>query len=205
MCIIDGCNNKSIAKGLCSKHYSQMRRYGKVFKYSYKDKYNHIEIKEDYAEIYLINRDNEVCEKCLIDLEDIELIKNIKWHKSELQKSTHYCISNNKQWKRIHRLILGISDPNIFIDHINHNGLDNRKSNLRICNNSQNLCNCSIPKNNKSGCKGVYWSNERQKWCAQITIKNKTKSLGRYTNYEDAVKARNEAALKYYGEFANED
>lgn len=205
MCIVEGCDNKSIAKGLCSKHYSQMRRYGKIFEYSYRDKHNHIEIKEDYAEIYLINKDNEVCGKCLIDLEDIELVKNIKWHKSDLQRSTYYCTSNNKQWSRIHRLILGISDPDVVIDHINHNGLDNRKSNLRICNNSQNLCNCNISKNNKSGCKGVYWSNDRQKWCAQITINNKTKGLGRYNNYEDAVKARNEAAFKYYEEFANEN
>ena len=97
MCIIEGCDNKSYARGLCSKHYSQMRRYGKIFKYSYKDKYNYIEVKKGHAEIYLINKNNEVCGKCLIDLEDIELVKNIKWHKSELQRSTYYCISNDKQ------------------------------------------------------------------------------------------------------------
>ncbi len=193
MCIIEGCNNKVLANGLCSKHYSQMRRHGKIFEYSYKDKRNHIEIKEDYAEIYLI------------DLEDIDLIKNIKWHKSELQRSTYYCISNGKQGKRIHRLILNITDPSVIVDHINHNGLDNRKSNLRICNNSQNICNCHIPKNNKSGYKGVYWSENRQKWCAQISINNKTKNLGRFTNYEDAIKTRNKAAIEYYGEFANEN
>lgn len=205
MCTVKGCNNKVLANGLCSKHYSQMRRYGKIFLYSYRDKYNHIEILDDHAEIYLINKDNEICGKCLIDLEDINLVKNIKWHKSELQRNTYYCLSNDKQWKRIHRLILGITDTNIFVDHINHNGLDNRKSNLRVCTNQQNNCNCKIPKNNTSGCKGVYWSEERQKWCAQITINNKTKSLGRFKNYEDAIKARNKAASKYYGEFANEN
>lgn len=205
MCTVEGCNNKILANGLCSKHYFQMRRYGKVFLYSYRDKYNHIELLEDHAEIYLVNKDNEICGKCLIDLEDVDLVKDIKWHKSELQRNTHYCLSNDKQWKRLHRLILGISDPTMFVDHINHNGLDNRKSNLRVCTNRQNNCNCHIPKNNRSGCKGVYWSEERQKWCAQITINNKTKSLGRFENYEDAVNARNQAANKYYGEFANEN
>lgn len=205
MCKVEGCNNKSIAKDLCSKHYTQLRRYGKIFKYSYKDKTNHIEILEDHAEIYLINKDNEICGKCLIDIEDVDLVKDIKWHKSELQRSTYYCLSNNTQSKRIHRLIMGVTDPNIIVDHINHDGLDNRKSNLRLCSNAQNICNCNMPKNNKSGCKGVYWSESRQKWCAQVTINNKTKSLGRFINYEDAVKARNEAAFKYYGEFANEN
>lgn len=174
-------------------------------KYSYRDKTNPINILETHAEILLIDKNNLVCAKCLIDLEDVDLVKNIKWHKSDLQKSTYYCVSNHKQWKRIHRLILGITDPNVFVDHINHNGLDNRRSNLRVCTNQQNICNCHIPKNNKSGCKGVYWSEERHKWCAQITINNKTKLLGRFTDYEDAVEARNKAAEKYYGEFANEN
>lgn len=205
MCSVEGCNNKVQAKGLCSKHYSQMRRYGKIIEYSYRDKTNHIEIVDDHAEIYLINRNNEICAKCLIDIEDIDLVKDIKWHKSNLQRSTYYCISNNSKWRRIHRLILGITDENTLVDHINHNGLDNRKSNLRICTNQQNICNCNIPKNNKSGCKGVYWAKDKQKWTVQVTINNKTKYIGRFTEYEDAVKARNEAAKKYYGEFANED
>lgn len=205
MCNVEGCNNRAIAKGLCSKHYSQMRRYGRILKYSYRDKTNHIEIVDDYAEIYLIDRNNEICAKCLIDIEDIDLVKNIKWHRSDLQRSTYYCISNDNQWRRIHRLILGITDENVFIDHINHNGLDNRKSNLRICTNQQNICNCNIPKNNKSGCKGVYWAKDKQKWAVQVSINNKTKYIGRFTEYEDAVKARNEAAKEYYGEFANEN
>lgn len=93
---------------------------------------------------------------------------------------------------------------NMVIDHINHNGLDNRKCNLRICTNQENICNCEIPKNNKSGCKGVYWAKDKQKWTVQVTINNKTKYIGRYTNLEDAIKARQEASKKYYGDFAND-
>lgn len=205
ICKVDGCTNKVVAKGLCSKHYTQLRRYGKIFKYSYKDKTNHIEILENHAEIYLIDKNNEVCGKALIDLDDVDKVKNIKWHKSDLQRNTYYCISNNKTWRRLHRLIMNVTDPNIFVDHINHNGLDNRKSNLRICTNQENIRNCITPKNNKSGYKGIYQAKDKNKWTVQITLNNKTKYIGRYEKLEDAIVARKEATKKYYGEFANED
>lgn len=204
-CSVENCHNKVMAKGLCSKHYSQLRRYGKIFKYSSRDKTNHIEILEDHAEIFLIDKNNEICAKALIDLDDVDKVKNIKWHRSDLQRSTYYCISNNSEWRRIHRLIMGVTDKDIVVDHINHNGLDNRKSNLRICTSGQNTCNCLTSKNNKSGHKGVYWSKERKKWCAQISINNKTKGLGRYDTIEEAIEAHEKAAKEYYGEFANED
>lgn len=204
-CSVENCHNKIMAKGLCSKHYSQLRRYGKIFKYSSRDKTNHIEILEDHAEIFLIDKNNEICAKALIDLDDVDKVKNIKWHRSDLQRSTYYCLSNDPEWKRIHRLIMGVTDKNIVVDHINHNGLDNRKSNLRICTSGQNTCNCLTSKNNKSGHKGVYWSKERKKWCAQISINNKTKGLGRYDTIEEAIEACEKAAKEYYGEFANED
>ena len=204
MCLVEGCTNKVFAKGYCSKHYSQLRNHGKIFLYSYRDKTNHIEIYDDYAEIYLIDKNNEVCGKCLIDVEDIDLVKNIKWHRTNLQRSTYYCHSNDKNWKCIHRLIMNVTDPDVIIDHINHDGLDNRKCNLRICTNQQNICNCKIPKNNKSGVKGVYWSKDKNKWTVQVTINNKTKYIGRYDDFDEAVKARLEAEKKYYGEFANQ-
>ena len=205
ICKVEGCTNKVVAKGLCSKHYNQLRRYGKIFKYTCRDKINHIEILEDHAEIYLIDINNEVCGKALIDLEDVDKVRNIKCHRSDLQRNTYYCMSNNKTWRRLHRLIMNVTDPNIFVDHINHNELDNRKSNLRICTNQENIRNCITPKNNKSGYKGIYWAKDKNKWTVQITLNNKTKYIGRYEKLEDAIAARKEATKKYYGEFANED
>lgn len=204
-CIVENCEKEVLAKGYCSKHYTQIKRYGKIFKYSYRDKTNHIEIVDDHAEIFLIDRNNEICAKAIIDIEDIDKVKNIKWHRSDLQRNTYYCMSNNRTYRRLHRLILGITEPNIFIDHINHNGLDNRKENLRICTNQENIQNCLTPKNNKSGCRGVYWAKDKNKWTVQVSINNKTKYIGRYNSYEEAVEARKEAALKYYGQFANEN
>lgn len=74
-CSVENCHNKVMAKGLCSKHYSQLRRYGKIFKYSSRDKTNHIEILEDHAEIFLIDKNNEICAKALIDLDDVDKVK----------------------------------------------------------------------------------------------------------------------------------
>ena len=203
ICKVDGCKNVVLANGVCSKHYSQLRKYGKIFKYSYRDKTNHIEIVD--AEIFLIDKNNEICAKAIIDIEDIDKVKDIKWHRSDLQRSTYYCMSNNKKWRRLHRLILNIDDPKLVIDHINHNGLDNRKSNLRICTNSENICNQHLPKNNKSGHKGVYWCKEKHKQAAQITVNRKTIPLGRYKTLEEAIEVRNRKAKEIYGEFANED
>jgi hypothetical protein len=201
MCKVEGCISNTIrANGYCSRHYYQINKYGKILDRINRDT-NVIHIKDTYAIIDLYDRiGNKICET-LIDLEDIPKVKSIGWHLTPNKRNTRYCISN--KGVLLHRLLM--DDPEgMVIDHINHNGLDNRKCNLRICTNQENICNCEIPKNNKSGCKGVYWAKDKQKWTVQITINNKTKYIGRYENLEDAIKARQEASKKYYGDFAND-
>ena len=202
MCSIEGCDcEKIFAKGLCQRHYNQIRKYGKVLTRTIKDR-NEIVILEDHAEVIMYNIRCEEVGRVLIDIEDVDKVKPYKWSDSGDQHGTHYATSNDKQWSRMHRLIMNVTDKNLVVDHINHNGYDNRKYNLRICTNSENICNCKTPKNNKSGCKGVYWAKDKNKWTAQVTINNKTKYIGRFINYEDAVKARLDAEKEYYGEFA---
>ena len=101
----------------------------------------------------------------------------------------------------MHREILKCP-KGLFIDHINRNGLDNRKNNLRVCSKSQNMMNTLIPKNNTSGYKGVSWSKRDKKWMAYIKIKNKFNNLGYFNIKEQAALAYNDAAKKYHGEFA---
>lgn len=205
ICNVEGCENKAIAKGMCSKHYDQMRKYGKTFKYCWADKKNHIEILEDHAEIFLINKKNEIVGKALIDLDDVDKVKDIKWH-AENNRGKNFYVASNQKFKnnRLHRLIMDCPDG-LIVDHINGNPLDNRKCNLRICTNQQNICNCDIPINNTSGCKGVYWSTTAKAWVAQVTINNNNKVVGKSLDYNEAVKIRIEAAKKYYGEFANDE
>ena len=102
---------------------------------------------------------------------------------------------------KMHRLILNASDD-IQVDHINHNGLDNRKGNLRLCSCSQNCMNRNTRSKTSSRFKGVVWRKKSQKWQSRIHIDGATKYLGAFFNEGDAAMAYNDAALKYHRDFA---
>lgn len=95
------------------------------------------------------------------------------------------------------------SPEGMFIDHINGNGLDNRKCNLRICTNTQNQYNASIRKDNTSGFRGVCWNRGSNKWQAYMRVNGKQTSLGLFTCLIKAAKTYDEAAKKYHKDFAN--
>jgi len=102
--------------------------------------------------------------------------------------------------QNLHHEILNIDSQNM-IDHINRNGLDNRKSNLRLTNKKLNYSN-SWNDANVSGYRGVTIRNDgrKKKYRAAINCNNKQIFLGGFYNIEDAAKAYDKAALKYYGE-----
>jgi len=109
--------------------------------------------------------------------------------------------SNNKHML-MHRLIMDVLDcPEIQVDHINNNKLDNRKENLRLCTFQQNMFNRGIKKNNSSGITGVVWDKEKNKWCAQIRYNNKNIFLGYFDDINEAKNARQEAEIRYFGKF----
>lgn len=148
----------------------------------------------------------------LVDDEDFEMISNLTWH--AIKTSYNFYAVNGirlgedkKQVRQIfmHRLIMNCPDGMV-VDHINGNGLDNRKENLRICTTSQNLMNRGKSLVNTSGYKGVYRSsnkNSLNKWRARIILNKKSINLGYYETREMAAIAYNEGALKYHKEFAN--
>ena len=103
----------------------------------------------------------------------------------------------------MHRLIMDMPDISFDIDHRHGDETrnDNRKSNIRVVTKSQNSMNKKILKNNTSGVTGVGWDKESRKWIAYIAINKKQLTLGRFSNFEDAVSARKVAEKKYFGEF----
>lgn len=91
--------------------------------------------------------------------------------------------------------------PELTIDHKNRNPSDNRLVNLREATQPQQNANQGLRKNNSSGHAGVCWNNKTNKWRAYITVNSKQINLGYYANKEDAIKARENAEIKYFGDF----
>jgi hypothetical protein len=91
------------------------------------------------------------------------------------------------------------------IDHIDRNCANDRIDNLRVCTQRENTMNQSLSKANTSGYKGITYDKERGNWQASIFLNYKRKFLGRYSTKEDAAIAYNNAASKYYGQFANKN
>ena len=102
----------------------------------------------------------------------------------------------------MHRIIISSPDD-MQVDHINRNGLDNRRENLRLCTNAQNSRNRGMQKHNTTGFNGVSWRKARRKYQARIIVNGKIFYLGHFTTAEEAAKAWDEAAVKHFGEFAN--
>jgi len=182
-------------KVLCSKHYEQLKHHGKILTRTIFDKNEYI-IHDTYAEICLYNKKGEEIAKTKIDLEDVEKCKEHKWC---LVKG--YVKAGNRSYSLcLHRFVMNIYNINDIVDHIYHDTLDNRKSELRIATKQQNQINRRISPQNKSGVTGVRYN--KNKWEANITLNGKTLYLGSFINKEDAIKTRKEAEEKYFGEFA---
>lgn len=138
----------------------------------------------------------------IVDDADYELVKPYKW----------YAMYHGKRWYALshqvnkvkngptlmHRFIMGY--PSSDIDHINLDGLDNTRLNLRLCNSSENGINRGLFKNNASGFKGVRFTDRG--WRATLRVMQKHIHLGYYDGPEGAAAAYDQAALLYFGEFA---
>jgi AP2 domain/HNH endonuclease len=133
----------------------------------------------------------------LVDAEDFARINSVKWY---LLKNRTKRYATARPSVLMHRLIMNPSKVEE-VDHIDGNGLNNQKKNLRICSHSKNLRNRGKQLNNTSGFKGVYRPKTSKTWRAQITVNRKQMHLGSFNNKEDAYAAYCEACLKYHGEY----
>lgn len=153
---------------------------------------------EDYGIGWATNTNKEF----FFDLEDYNKIKEYCWHEDPNGYIIAWDIySEKEQVTRLHTVIMDTKYTDEIVDHIYHNKWDNRKSELRICTYSENGMNRIIPSNNTSGVKGVCWNKKANNWHSYIGINHKRINLGYFNNFEDAVKARKDAEIKYHGEF----
>lgn len=103
---------------------------------------------------------------------------------------------------RMHREILKLKDSDINVDHIDRNGLNNVKSNLRTCNKSENGCNRPKQKNNTSGYKGVSYDKSKGKYVSRIQKNGIEIYLGLYDTAKDAHRAYKASCKVFHGKFA---
>jgi hypothetical protein len=148
----------------------------------------------------------------IIDAEDWDKIKNHNWY-TEKGNSTFYVVTNINKGKhqsqlRLHRLITNENNPEVFIDHKDFNGLNNKKNNLRKCTRNQNLQHSRKYKNTKNKFKGVCLMRTKRKekvyfyWVSQIRFNKKLLYLGTYKTELDAALAYNNKAKELFGDFA---
>ena len=177
---------------LCSKHYTQLKRFGVVTDPSPKtirDK-NEIIIKDDHAEIELTNHFTGEKEYALIDLDDVDRVMEHKWHlhiqPNRYNYKTVQCTINKKLVK-MHRFIMNYNGNDV-VDHINRNTLDNRKCNLHIITATRNKQNVNPV--------GVY-QRKNGRWSAAFKRENKMYHIGTYDSKEEAQAARKNAVREY--------
>ena len=161
-----------------------------------KKRKNRYKICGDYTIIYT-NKGKEI----IVDTEDLERLLKICW----VERNDRYICGKNMETGKlvlIHRYILNLGNCNDPVDHINRNGFDNRKCNLRLCTPSQNGMNRTVSKRSTTGVTGVYYIKERNKWLARIEEHHDLHELGCFESFDEAVNARKNAEKKYFGEYA---
>jgi len=144
----------------------------------------------------------------IVDDENFDRLNANKWCAMR-DKSTRsfYAVRNSPRVNGKSRLILMHrevvnAEARFDVDHRNHNTIDNRLDNLRVCTTSQNAANSRVRKDNSSGCKGVHWHKQSCKWHARLAVSGKRLHLGYFDSKEDAASAYDAAALELHGEFA---
>ncbi len=137
-----------------------------------------------------------------VDDRDLEWAEDFSWrrllNRRDGRGSKTYVM--NGEGRLIHRLLTN-APPHLQVDHIDGDGLNNRRQNLRLSTRSQNACNRGKQLNNTSGYKNVYWSKQAGKWLAAVKTNQRMQNLGLYETKEEAHSVVCKARRLLHGDF----
>lgn len=193
-CSVQGCPHFHEAHGFCNGHYIQWRKFGTVKRISLMRDANRFVRDEGFYRIELLDIKGNLVGEALIDLEDYEKCRNIKWH-----LSAKGYVQNTGRGIKLQHVVWG---KKILLDHRSRNRLDCRKQNLRLCTLKENNQNQGRACNNTSGYIGVSWHKRAKKWAAYIKANGKRIHLGLFIDPVEAAKVRDVQAVNLFGEFA---
>ena len=137
----------------------------------------------------------------IVDDEDFEELNRYKWHYCEGYAIRADYSGGKRQVIRMHRVVTS-APPNFLVDHINGEGIDNRRSNLRLCTHGENQMNRDRPKSSTSGYSGVNYHRASGKWQCRVQSNGKRHDLGLFDNKHDAARMYNFWCVDLHGKFA---
>jgi len=198
-CNVCGKVVERIVKGMCMVHYNKS-------KYITKERGNYKIIKErthrpndyikynTYAEIILCDKFGNERARAKVDLNDVKKCILKRWgvHSKGYVQTFSY-----GKFELLHQYLMNPSKGN-YVDHINHDTLDNRRCNLRVVTPHQSNLNQNLRLDNTSGHRGISLYERDSTWESYIHVDGKKIGLGRFKELQDAITARKDAEVKYY-------
>jgi hypothetical protein len=137
----------------------------------------------------------------VVDACNYERLNKYRWFAMRGDRTFYAIRNDNRRTVLMHRQIMR-APKGVPVDHIDHNGLDNRQGNLRLCTPSQNNCNQGPHRRGSSRFRGVSWQKNARKWAATICFRAVRYYLGLFEDEVEAARARDRKAIELHGEFA---
>lgn len=162
-------NKLGYETNLCRRHYDQVLKHGAI-KLIHRNVFT---VKENYIELEINTKEEKYLAK--ISKEDYDLVSKYEWWTYQSDYTRYVVAYINGNQTNLHKYIVGEVDENMSIDHVDRDGLNNTRANLRVVSNTVQNVNQKIRKDNTSGVKGVSFHKPSNKWRVRINYGNVSK------------------------------